>query len=137
MVVNDIIADNFLQQILLAPENFQVVALTNLNGDYADLLAAQVGGIGISPGANINYQTGHAIFEATHGTAPDIAGKDLANPCSLLLSACMMLEYIGWKEAAVLIIQALEDAFINKMLRLILLKFWTLLINLLVNFQKF
>ncbi|NQK11813.1 NADP-dependent isocitrate dehydrogenase [Streptococcus suis] len=115
LVVNDIIADNFLQQILLAPENFQVVALTNLNGDYAsDALAAQVGGIGISPGANINYQTGHAIFEATHGTAPDIAGKDLANPCSLLLSACMMLEYIGWKEAAVLIIQALEDAFINK-----------------------
>ncbi|MDD7564812.1 MAG: NADP-dependent isocitrate dehydrogenase [Streptococcus suis] len=115
LVVNDIIADNFLQQILLAPENFQVVALTNLNGDYAsDALAAQVGGIGISPGANINYQSGHAIFEATHGTAPDIAGKDLANPCSLLLSACMMLEYIGWKEAAVLIIQALEDAFINK-----------------------
>ncbi|HGA0998392.1 TPA: NADP-dependent isocitrate dehydrogenase [Streptococcus suis] len=115
LVVNDIIADNFLQQILLAPENFQVVALTNLNGDYAsDALAAQVGGIGISPGANINYQTGHAIFEATHGTAPDIAGKDLANPCSLLLSACMMLEYIGWKEAATLIIQALEDAFINK-----------------------
>ncbi|MCK3867396.1 NADP-dependent isocitrate dehydrogenase [Streptococcus suis] len=115
LVVNDIIADNFLQQILLAPENFQVVALTNLNGDYAsDALAAQVGGIGISPGANINYQTGHAIFEATHGTAPDIAGKDLANPCSLLLSACMMLEYIGWKEAAVLIIQAVEDAFINK-----------------------
>ncbi|MBO8053475.1 NADP-dependent isocitrate dehydrogenase [Streptococcus suis] len=115
LVVNGIIADNFLQQILLAPENFQVVALTNLNGDYAsDALAAQVGGIGISPGANINYQTGHAIFEATHGTAPDIAGKDLANPCSLLLSACMMLEYIGWKEAATLIIQALEDAFINK-----------------------
>ncbi|HEM6147339.1 TPA: NADP-dependent isocitrate dehydrogenase [Streptococcus suis] len=115
LVVNDIIADNFLQQILLAPENFQVVALTNLNGDYAsDALAAQVGGIGISPGANINYQTSHAIFEATHGTAPDIAGKDLANPCSLLLSACMMLEYIGWKEAATLIIQALEDAFINK-----------------------
>ncbi|HFU3704944.1 TPA: NADP-dependent isocitrate dehydrogenase [Streptococcus suis] len=115
LVVNDIIADNFLQQILLAPENFQVVALTNLNGDYAsDALAAQVGGIGISPGANINYQTGHAIFEATHGTAPDIAGKNLANPCSLLLSACMMLEYMGWKEAATLIIQALEDAFINK-----------------------
>ncbi|WP_449461238.1 NADP-dependent isocitrate dehydrogenase [Streptococcus suis] len=115
LVVNDIIADNFLQQILLAPENFQVVALTNLNGDYAsDALAAQVGGIGISPGANINYQTGHAIFEATHGTAPDIAGKNLTNPCSLLLSACMMLEYIGWKEAAALIIQVLEDAFINK-----------------------
>ncbi len=112
LIVNDIIADNFLQQILLAPENFDVVALTNLNGDYAsDALAAQVGGIGISPGANINYQTGHAIFEATHGTAPDIAGKNLANPSSLLLSACMMLEYIGWNEAAELIVKALETAF--------------------------
>lgn len=87
LVINDIIADNFLQQILLNPEAFDVVALTNLNGDYAsDALAAQVGGIGISPGANINYSTGHAIFEATHGTAPDIAGQDKANPCSLLLS---------------------------------------------------
>lgn len=112
LIVNDIIADNFLQQILLAPENFDVVALTNLNGDYAsDALAAQVGGIGISPGANINYQTGHAIFEATHGTAPDIAGKNLANPSSLLLSACMMLEYIGWNEASELIVKALETAF--------------------------
>lgn len=112
LIVNDIIADNFLQQILLAPEAFDVVALTNLNGDYvSDALAAQVGGIGISPGANINYQTGHAIFEATHGTAPDIAGKNLANPSSLLLSACMMLEYIGWNEAAELIIKALETAF--------------------------
>ncbi|HFR3977577.1 TPA: NADP-dependent isocitrate dehydrogenase [Streptococcus suis] len=112
LIVNDIIADNFLQQVLLAPEQFHVVALTNLNGDYAsDALAAQVGGIGISPGANINYQTGHAIFEATHGTAPDIAGKNLANPSSLLLSACMMLEYIGWNEAAELIFKALETAF--------------------------
>lgn len=112
LIVNDIIADNFLQQILLAPEAFDVVALTNLNGDYAsDALAAQVGGIGISPGANINYQTGHAIFEATHGTAPDIAGKNLANPSSLLLSACMMLEYIGWNEASELIVIALETAF--------------------------
>ncbi|HFI0622023.1 TPA: NADP-dependent isocitrate dehydrogenase [Streptococcus suis] len=112
LIVNDIIADNFLQQILLAPEAFDVVALTNLNGDYAsDALAAQVGGIGISPGANINYQTGHAIFEATHGTAPDIAGKNLANPSSLLLSACMMLEYIGWDEASELIVKALETAF--------------------------
>ncbi|HEL2056684.1 TPA: NADP-dependent isocitrate dehydrogenase [Streptococcus suis] len=112
LIVNDIIADNFLQQILLAPEEFDVVALTNLNGDYAsDALAAQVGGIGISPGANINYQTGHAIFEATHGTAPDIAGKNLANPSSLLLSACMMLEYIGWNEASELIVKALETAF--------------------------
>ena len=89
--INDIIADNFLQQILLNPEKFDVVALTNLNGDYAsDALAAQVGGIGISPGANINYQTGHAIFEATHGTAPDIADQDKANRCSVLLSGCML-----------------------------------------------
>ncbi|HFU4024910.1 TPA: NADP-dependent isocitrate dehydrogenase [Streptococcus suis] len=115
LLVNDIIADNFLQQILLAPEKFDVVALTNLNGDYAsDALAAQVGGIGISPGANINYQTGHAVFEATHGTAPDIAGKNVANPCSLLISACMMLEYMGWIEAARLIVHALETAFANQ-----------------------
>ncbi|NQG96685.1 NADP-dependent isocitrate dehydrogenase [Streptococcus suis] len=112
LVVNDIIADNFLQQVLLAPEQFQVVALTNLNGDYAsDALAAQVGGVGIAPGANINYQTGHAIFEATHGTAPDIAGKNRANPSSLLLSAVMLLEYIGWNEAADEIVRALESAF--------------------------
>lgn len=114
LVVNDIIADNFLQQVLLAPEQFQVVALTNLNGDYAsDALAAQVGGIGIAPGANINYQTGHAIFEATHGTAPDIAGENKANPSSLLLSACMMLDYLGWTEASRLIVSALEEAFEN------------------------
>lgn len=114
LVVNDIIADNFLQQVLLAPEQFQVVALTNLNGDYAsDALAAQVGGIGIAPGANINYQTGHAIFEATHGTAPDIAGENKANPSSLLLSACMMLDYLGWTEASRLIVLALEEAFEN------------------------
>ncbi|MGT2924430.1 NADP-dependent isocitrate dehydrogenase [Streptococcus caviae] len=112
LVVDDIIADNFLQQILLKPERFEVVALTNLNGDYAsDALAAQVGGIGISPGANINYQTGHAIFEATHGTAPDIAEQDKANPCSLLLSGCMLFDYIGWKEAAELIESALEKSF--------------------------
>ncbi len=115
LVVDDIIADNFLQQILLNPERFEVVALTNLNGDYAsDALAAQVGGIGISPGANINYQTGHAIFEATHGTAPDIAGQDLANPCSLLLSGCMLLNYLGWTEAADLIEGAIEKAFENQ-----------------------
>ncbi|WP_273449942.1 NADP-dependent isocitrate dehydrogenase [Streptococcus ferus] len=114
-VVDDIIADNFMQQILLNPERFEVVALTNLNGDYAsDALAAQVGGIGISPGANINYQTGHAIFEATHGTAPDIAGQDLANPCSLLLSGCMLLNYLGWTEAADLIEGAIEKAFENQ-----------------------
>ena len=110
--INDIIADNFLQQILLNPEKFDVVALTNLNGDYAsDALAAQVGGIGISPGANINYQTGHAIFEATHGTAPDIADQDKANPCSVLSSGCMLLEYIGWSEAAQLIKSAIEETF--------------------------
>ena len=113
--INDIIADNFLQQILLAPEKFDVVALTNLNGDYAsDALAAQVGGIGISPGANINYQTGHAIFEATHGTAPDIAGQNKANPSSVLLSACMMLEFMGWNEAAEKIIVALEQAILHQ-----------------------
>ena len=112
LVMNDIIADNFLQQILLNPEKFDVVALTNLNGDYAsDALAAQVGGIGISPGANINYVTGHAIFEATHGTAPDIAGKDIANPCSVLLSGCMLFDYIGWTEVASLISQAMEKTF--------------------------
>lgn len=115
LVINDIIADNFLQQILLAPEQFDVVALTNLNGDYAsDALAAQVGGIGISPGANINYQTGHAIFEATHGTAPDIAGQNKANPSSVLLSACMMLEFMGWNEAADKIIVALEQAILHQ-----------------------
>lgn len=110
LIINDIIADNFLQQILLHPEKFQVVALTNLNGDYAsDAVAAQVGGIGISPGANINYKTGHAIFEATHGTAPDIAGKGLANPCSVLLSGCMLFDYIGWNQVADTIRQAVAE----------------------------
>ena len=114
LVVADIIADNFLQQILLKPERFDVVALTNLNGDYAsDALAAQVGGIGISPGANINYQTGHAIFEATHGTAPDIAGQDLANPSSVLLSGCMLFDYIGWSKVSDLIMKAVEKAIAN------------------------
>lgn len=114
LVVDDIIADNFLQQILLKPERFDVVALTNLNGDYAsDALAAQVGGIGISPGANINYQTGHAIFEATHGTAPDIAGQDLANPSSVLLSGCMLFDYIGWSKVSDLIMKAVEKAIAN------------------------
>ena len=109
LVINHIISDNLLQQILLNPEAFDVVALTNLNGDYAsDALAAQVGGIGISPGANINYSTGHAIFEATHGTAPDIAGQDKANPCSLLLSGCMLFDYIGWTEVARRITTAIE-----------------------------
>lgn len=115
IIVDDVIADNFLQQILLYPEKYQVVATTNLNGDYiSDALAAQVGGIGISPGANINYKTGHAIFEATHGTAPDIAGNGWANPCSLLLSATMMLDHLEWYEASKKITKAIESALQNK-----------------------
>ena len=106
--VDDVIADNFLQQILLNPESFDVVATLNLNGDYvSDALAAQVGGIGIAPGANINYDTGHAVFEATHGTAPDIVGLNLANPSSLILSGVMMFDYIGWSAVANLIKAAL------------------------------
>ena len=115
LAVNDIIADNFLQQVLLRPEQFEVVALTNLNGDYAsDAVAAQVGGIGIAPGANINYLTGHAIFEATHGTAPDIAGKGLANPCSVLLSGAMMFDYIGWPEVGSIITDAIKQVIGSK-----------------------
>ena len=101
VIIKDCIADAFLQNTLLIPEEYSVIATLNLNGDYvSDQLAAMVGGIGIAPGANINYLTGHAIFEATHGTAPDIAGKNVVNPCSLLLSSVMMLEYLGWKEAS-------------------------------------
>lgn len=112
LTVNDCIADAFLQNALLRPEDYSVVATLNLNGDYiSDMLAAQVGGIGISPGANINYATGTAIFEATHGTAPDIAGKDIVNPCSIILSAEMMLRYLGWTEAATAITSAIEAAF--------------------------
>lgn len=112
--VDDVIADNFLQQIILNPENFEVIASLNLNGDYiSDALAAQVGGIGIAPGANINYKSGHAIFEATHGTAPDIAGKNIANPSSLILSGVMMFEYLGWQEVAELIKIALSFSFRN------------------------
>lgn len=112
IIVKDVIADAFLQNTLLKPEDYSVVATLNLNGDYiSDQLAAMVGGIGIAPGGNINYLTGHAIFEATHGTAPDIAGENQANPSSLLLSAVMMLEYIGWHEAANRIINAMEDCF--------------------------
>lgn len=115
VIINDVIADNFLQQILLYPEKFSVIATCNLNGDYlSDALAAQVGGIGIAPGANINYASGAAIFEATHGTAPDIVDTGKANPCSLLLSACMLLEYIQWDEAAVLITTAIETAIKEK-----------------------
>lgn len=110
--VKDVIADAFLQNTLLKPEEYSVIATLNLNGDYiSDQLAAMVGGIGIAPGANINYDTGHAIFEATHGTAPDIAGKNIANPCSMLLSAVMMLEYMGWNESATTITNALEVMF--------------------------
>lgn len=112
LVIKDCIADAFLQNTLLMPEDYSVVATLNLNGDYiSDQLAAMVGGIGIAPGANINYDSGHAIFEATHGTAPNIAGKNVVNPCSLILSAVMMLEYMGWQEPADLIVQALEDSF--------------------------
>ena len=115
LVIQDVIADNFLQQILLNPEKFDVVALTNLNGDYAsDALAAQVGGIGIAPGANINYETGHAIFEATHGTAPDIAGQNRANPCSLILSGAMLFDYIGWSEVSHLLTKAVEKALFEQ-----------------------
>lgn len=112
LVIKDCIADAFLQNTLLMPEEYSVVATLNLNGDYiSDQLAAMVGGIGIAPGANINYVSGHAIFEATHGTAPNIAGRDIVNPCSLVLSAVMMLQYFGWQEAADRIERALELSF--------------------------
>ncbi|HEV3052324.1 MAG TPA: NADP-dependent isocitrate dehydrogenase [Longimicrobium sp.] len=115
VIVNDVIADAFLQQILTRPREYDVIATLNLNGDYvSDALAAQVGGIGIAPGANINYVTGHAIFEATHGTAPKYAGKDMVNPGSVILSGEMMLRYMGWDEAADLIIRGLEGAIGNK-----------------------
>ncbi len=115
LVVKDVIADAFLQQILLRPEEYDVIATLNLNGDYiSDALAAQVGGIGIAPGANINYISGHAIFEATHGTAPKYAGQDKVNPSSVILSAVMMLEYMGWNEAATMIVHGLEHAIRNK-----------------------
>lgn len=116
-VIKDCIADAFLQDILLYPENFDVVATLNLNGDYiSDALAAQVGGIGIAPGGNINYKTGHAIFEATHGTAPKLAGTDTVNPSSVILSGEMMLRHLGWNEAADLIIEALEKVIDKKTL---------------------
>ena len=112
LIIKDCIADAFLQNALIKPADYTVVATLNLNGDYiSDMLAAQVGGIGIAPGANINYMTHNAIFEATHGTAPDIAGKNIANPCSLILSAVMMLQYLGWHEAAERITHALESSF--------------------------
>ena len=115
IVVKDVIADAFLQQILLRPSEYDVICTLNLNGDYiSDALAAIVGGIGIAPGANINYTTGHAIFEATHGTAPKYAGKDMVNPSSVILSGVMMLEYMGWQEAADLIINGIEKSINNK-----------------------
>ena len=112
LVIKDCICDAFLQNALLKPRDYSVIATLNLNGDYvSDMLAAQVGGIGIAPGANINYETGHAIFEATHGIAPDIAGQDVVNPCSILLSAVMMLDYMGWSEAGQLITDGIETLF--------------------------
>jgi isocitrate dehydrogenase len=115
LIIKDSIADAFLQQILLRPAEYSVVATLNLNGDYiSDALAAIVGGIGIAPGANINYLTGHAIFEATHGTAPKYANQDKVNPGSVILSGVMMLEYMGWKEAAALINKGLEAAIASK-----------------------
>ncbi|RFB17781.1 NADP-dependent isocitrate dehydrogenase [Bacillus sp. HNG] len=115
IIVKDSIADIFLQQILTRPREFDVVATMNLNGDYiSDALAAQVGGIGIAPGANINYETGHAIFEATHGTAPKYAGLDKVNPSSVLLSGVLMLEHLGWNEAANLIMNSMEKTIESK-----------------------
>ncbi|MDD3889723.1 MAG: NADP-dependent isocitrate dehydrogenase [Syntrophomonadaceae bacterium] len=115
IIIKDAIADMFLQQILTRPAEFSVVATLNLNGDYiSDALAAQVGGIGIAPGANINYDTGHAIFEATHGTAPKYAGLDKVNPSSVILSGEMMLRHLGWHEAADLIINAMTRTIVSK-----------------------
>ena len=115
LIIKDVIADAFLQQILLRPSEYDIIATLNLNGDYiSDALAAIVGGIGIAPGANINYTSGHAIFEATHGTAPKYAGKDQVNPSSVILSGAMMLEYIGWHDAADLIVKGIEGAIAQK-----------------------
>ncbi|MGD7044209.1 NADP-dependent isocitrate dehydrogenase [Jeotgalibacillus proteolyticus] len=115
IIVKDSIADIFLQQILTRPAEFDVVATMNLNGDYiSDALAAQVGGIGIAPGANINYDTGHAIFEATHGTAPKYAGLDKVNPSSVILSGVLLLEHLGWSEAAALVLSSMEKTIASK-----------------------
>ena len=115
LVIKDSIADAFLQQILLRPDEYSVIATLNLNGDYiSDALAAIVGGIGIAPGGNINYTTGYAVFEATHGTAPKYAGQDKVNPGSVILSGAMMFEYMGWLEVAELIYKGLENAIISK-----------------------
>jgi len=115
ILVKDAIADIALQQVLTRPTDFDVIATLNLNGDYlSDALAAQIGGIGIAPGANINYLTGHAIFEATHGTAPKYADKDVVNPGSVVLSGVMLLEHLGWKEAADLIYKGMETSINDK-----------------------
>jgi isocitrate dehydrogenase len=115
LLVKDTIADITLQQVLTRPSDFDVIATTNLNGDYlSDALAAQVGGIGIAPGANINFVTGHGVFEATHGTAPKYAGQDKVNPGSLLLSGVLMFEHIGWNESAADIVRALEATIAAK-----------------------
>jgi isocitrate dehydrogenase len=115
ILIQDTIADAFLQQILTRASEFDVIATLNLNGDYiSDALAAQVGGIGIAPGGNINYVSGHAVFEATHGTAPKYAGQDKVNPGSVILSGVMMLEYMGWQEAADGIQRALEKTIQSK-----------------------
>ncbi|MEM8546678.1 MAG: isocitrate/isopropylmalate family dehydrogenase, partial [Pseudomonadota bacterium] len=115
IIVKDAIADITLQQVLTRPKEFDVIATMNLNGDYlSDALAAQVGGIGIAPGGNINYDTGHAVFEATHGTAPKYANLDKVNPGSLILSGEMMLRYMGWTEAADAIITAMDTTIASK-----------------------
>jgi len=115
IIVKDVIADNFLQQIQLRPDDYDVIATLNLNGDYiSDALAAMVGGIGIAPGANINYETGRAIFEATHGTAPKYAGLNMVNPSSVILSGCLMFEYMKWEEVAQLIYKGIGAAIKNK-----------------------
>ena len=124
LTIKDCICDAFLQNALLRPQDYSVIATLNLNGDYiSDMLAAQVGGIGIAPGANINYCSGHAIFEATHGVAPDIAGRNIVNPSSIILSAVMMLDYIGWGRAAELINSAMERLFVQGMATYDLAKF--------------
>ena len=115
VLLKDVITDAFLQETLLRPEDYSVIATMNLNGDYiSDQLAAMIGGIGIAPGANINYQSGCAVFEATHGTAPNIAGKGIANPCSFILSGAMMLNHMGWDQAANIVLKAVEDTISRK-----------------------
>jgi len=146
LIIKDVIADNFLQQILLSPRDYSVVATLNLNGDYvSDALAAIVGGIGIAPGANINYQTGHAIFEATHGTAPRFANTDTMNPSSVILSGVMLFEYLGWNEVAETITEALAKTikaktvtidFYNQMENATLLKTSAFADQIIANFDR-